>query len=274
VVLVFGLDDLSPFVVDESGTQCRDLYQCEPDFSSVTHRLRRTRTLCGPLPDIAQALAARLEGFSPAGVPALPAESPPPAGDERYVHPVRVLRSLGDLLGPDAVVSFDVGDHTVWAAQFLRLRYRQRLLVSKQLGTMGFCLPAIVAAKLLQPESTVVGICGDGGFQMALAELLSAVQERLAVVLIVFNNGVLQRVVAQQRNAVGTTLLNPDIVALARACGATGAVLDGNADVEAVLQAALDHRGGPFVIDARCDPRIQAPMSSSGGDGFVPMQFA
>lgn len=283
-ILAFGLDDLAPFVVDESGAQVRRLFQCEPDFSSVTHQFHRDRTLCGGLPGIAEELASRSSSTSasagarerrrpasarPVHEPALD-ELP---NDERYVHPVSLLGSLGDLLGPGAAVALDVGDHVVWAAQFLQLQKRQRVLVSNRLGTMGFCLPALVAAKLAQPSSDVVGICGDGGFQMALGELLTAVQERLEVVLVVFNNGVLRRVVAQQRIPFGTALTNPDIVGLARACGAQGAVLDGRSDIAGVLRAALAHRGGPFVVDARLDPAVQAPMAKAA-DGFVPMDFA
>jgi pyruvate oxidase len=307
-VLAFGVDDLAPFVTDDSGAQVRDLYQCEPDFTSVTHELRRTRTLCGPLQMIAAGLAERirpspgrnltLDEIEPAGSggkiePAGSGGKIEPAGsggniepvrpsaeptvdvpsDSRYAHPIRVLGALSGLLGPDDVVALDVGDHTVWAAHYLQLRQRQRLLVSKQLGTMGFCLPAVIAAKLAQPSSHVVGICGDGGFQMALGELLTAVQERLELVVVVFDNGILCRVVAQQVQAVGTTLVNPDFVALARACGAEGAVLDGASDPEAVLRSALAHRGGPFLVDVRLDPAVQAPMAMNAG-GFVPMHFA
>jgi pyruvate oxidase len=273
-IVAFGLDDLAPFVVDESGAQVRRVFQCEPDFSSVTHQFHRDRTLCGGLPGIAEQLTSRLaEASARAAVPERDELMPFPPFHERYVHPVNLLRCLGDVLGPDGVVALDVGDHTVWAAHFLQLRRRQRVLVSNRLGTMGFCLPALIAAKLARPQSEVVGICGDGGFQMALGELLTAVQERLEVVLVVFNNGVLRRVVAQQRIPFGTSLLNPDIVGLAKACGAGGAVLDGRSDIESVLRAALQHRGGPFVIDARLDPAVQAPMAKSA-DGFVPMDFA
>lgn len=261
-IVAFGVDDLAPFVTDESGAQVRRLYQCEPDFSSVNHKFRRDRTLCGPLDVVAEQLSSRLDGSGGSGRPAREEPALPP-GDARFVHPVRLLRHLGGMLPPDSVVALDVGDHTLWAAQFLVLRGRQRVIVSRQLGTMGFCLPAVIAAKLARPDTRVVGICGDGGFQMALGELLTAVQERVTAVIVVFNNGVLQRVVAQQRQPTGTMLVNPDVVALARACGADGAAVDGTTDLEAALRRAFDHRGGPFVVDARCDPGLQAPMAKA-----------
>ncbi len=280
-VLAFGIDNVAPFLTDQSGVQVRDLYLCEPDFTSLSHQYVRRRTLVGPLATIAQELYARLqdrrqddltrellqqkrtflETYSREGGP----------GGE-FVHPVRFLSHLNSWLEADSVVALDVGDNTVWSAQYLLFTKRQRILVSNQLGTMGFCLPAAIAAKLARPGARVVGLCGDGGFQMLMGEMLTAVQYGLHFVLVVFNNGVLQRVIAQQGEPVGTVIRNPDFVALAKACGADGAVVRGDTDIREVLDRAFRPAGAPFLIDLRLDPKLKAPMSQ-WEDGFVPMHF-
>jgi acetolactate synthase-1/2/3 large subunit len=127
---------------------------------------------------------------------------------------------------------------------------------------MGFSLPAAIAAQLAAPEGSVVAICGDGGFQMVVGELSTAVQNRLPLILVIFNNGVLQNVLAQQPIPHGTLLHNPDFVALAAAYGADGVVVDAGADVPGVLEAAFRRpRERPFVIDLRVDPALMFPMS-------------
>ena len=126
---------------------------------------------------------------------------------------------------------------------------------------MGFSLPAAIAAQHAAPDSPVVAICGDGGFQMVASELGTAVQCGLPLVVVVFDNGVLQNVLAQQDRPYGTEIGNPDFVALARAWGGDGAVVQSCADVDAALEAAFRPRRGPFVIDVRLDPRLEFPMS-------------
>ncbi|HLV33953.1 MAG TPA: thiamine pyrophosphate-dependent enzyme, partial [Spirillospora sp.] len=151
--------------------------------------------------------------------------------------------------------------HTIWAARYLQLTKRQRVLVSSRLGTMGFSLPAAIAAQLARPDDRVVVICGDGGIQMVIGELATAVQYQLPIILIIFNNNVLQNVATQQAARYGTDLHNPDFVALAKAYGADGAVIDGQTDVNEVLKQAFADRRVPFVIDLRCDPTILLPLS-------------
>ena len=150
------------------------------------------------------------------------AAEPAPAERGGAVHPRDFLLRLGEQLPAEAVVVLDTGVHTLWAAQYLRLTRRQRVLVSSHLGFMGFSLPAAIAAQLAAPESPVVAICGDGGFQMVASELGTAVQFGLPLTVVVFNNGVLQNVSVQQDRPFGTALVNPDFVALARAWGADG----------------------------------------------------
>ena len=159
------------------------------------------------------------------------------------------------------MVTLDTGVHTLWAAQYLRLTRRQRVLVSSHLGIMGFSLPAAIAAQLAAPESPVVALCGDGGFQMVASELGTAVQHGLPLTVVVFNNGVLQNVRVQQQRPYGTEITNPDFAALARAWGAEALVADAGADLDAIVEAALRPRRVPLLIDLRVDAALRFPMS-------------
>ncbi|MBI3268382.1 MAG: thiamine pyrophosphate-binding protein [Planctomycetes bacterium] len=282
-ILAFGVDDLAPFLVGQDGVQSRVLFQFEPDAGSVTHRYRSERVLCGPLEATARALAERVAVGSDGRLladarqrklafAAAHSEEAAQTGGS-FIHPVHFLRHLGRRLPEQSVVAFDVGDHTVWATQFLPLTKRQRVLVSKQFGVMGFALPALLAAKLARPEAHAFGICGDGGFQMVLGELATAVQYKAGFTLAVFENGVLQRVAAQQARPVGTRLHNPDFVAVARAMGAEGLVVDGDTDLDALFDKVFAPRETPLVLAVRLDPQVQAPMSS-WSDGFTPLHFS
>jgi thiamine pyrophosphate-dependent acetolactate synthase large subunit-like protein len=280
-ILGFGVDYVAPFVMDKGGSQRRLLYQCEPDFSSITHRFKRERTLVGPLEQIAAGLAAHVTGVRDASLlerarrlkESIATPGGPAFGGPDYADPVALLRALSERLGAEDVVVADVGDSTIWAAKFLHFAKRQRLLVSNVMGVMGISVPGAIGAKLAAPARRVVAICGDGAFQMSLAELLSAVQAQAEIVVLVFTNGWLQRVAAQQGRPHGTKLHNPDFMALAKACGADGAVFDGRGDAGAVLDRAFATRGRPFLLEVRLHPDLRVPVCKSN-DGFVPRHYA
>ncbi len=273
VILAIGVDTIKPFLTHEVDVQHRALIQCESEFGFLTHEYRRARTLVGPLEAIADGLRDRVRPrprnpvldtlvAERAAFQGGLAEKPTPGASGGPLHPRDLLLPLGEALPAGAVVVFDTGAHTLWAAQYLRLTRRQRVIVSSHLGTMGFGLPAAIAAQLASPESTVVAICGDGGFQMVVGELGTAVQNRLPLIIVVFNNGVLQNVLDQQSIPYGTHLANPDFVALAQAYGAEGVVVDAGADIPGILEAALQRpRQCPLVIDLRVDPTLRFPLS-------------
>jgi thiamine pyrophosphate-dependent acetolactate synthase large subunit-like protein len=282
-ILAFGIDTLKPFLTDDMDVQRRSLFQCEAQFSSLTHEYHRTHALLGPLSAIARGLSERLPGrTNSAMIEALGQErqafmrqftSGMSSTGGKYAQPITFLLHLNRYLDQHCTVVLDTGAHTLWAAQFLQLTKRQRLLVSSRLGTMGFSIPAAIAAQLANPNDRVVAICGDGGFQMVVGELATAAQYQLPIILVVFNNGLLQNVAAQQAHPFGTTLQNPDFVALVRAFGGDGAVVDGSTDMEAVLQQAFAHRDAPFLIDLRCDPSVMAPLSK-WERSFAPLTMA
>jgi pyruvate oxidase len=261
-VLTFGVDSVKPFLTDATDVQRRAFIECEPDFSLLTQEYHRDRTLVGPLDAIANGLRARLAGRAPRARRAFaPARTATDGHDDGGSDAAAFLSRLNDHLDADTIIVLDTGSHTLWAAQFLRLTKRQRVLVSSRLGTMGFSLPAAIAAQLACPRHKVIAICGDGGFHMVAGELATAAQYRLPIVVVVFNNGLLQNVSVQQETPYGTELANPDFVALARAYGWGAATVESGTAADGVIEAALMSRDAPFLIDLRCDPGT-APLLS------------
>jgi len=280
-VIGFGIEHVEPFICDQSGHQIRKFIQFEPDFSSVTNRYHRERTIVGPLDETALELLKRIAKKDQSALLKKASELKEKLmksfqgveTPKEYIHPVDFLTTLSHRLPKNAIITLDVGDNTVWCAKYLQLNDRQPVLVSNQLGVMGFSLPAAIAAQLAKPESSVVSIAGDGGFQMSLAELLTAVQYKLNIIIAIFNNGLLQRVIDQQDKPYGTKILNPNFVEFAKSCGAEAAVVDSTVDLDAILDQAFSNRDKPFLLDVRIDPTVKVPMIP-WKETFVPMRFS
>ena len=243
-----------------------------PDLAGVSYEYAADITVIGDVADIASRIAGRIppppksdliKSLSASRLETMTGilESMPVDHDPRYTNSLDFLLQLNAHLNEQHNIVVDTGSHALWVSLFLRLRHRQRYVVSSRLGTMGFSLPAAIAVQLADPAKKTIAICGDGGFAMVGMELSTAVQNRLPVVIIVINNGVLQNVMAQQVVPFGTTLQNPDFVAFAKAFGAEGEVVDGETDVVGVLERALAHREGPFLIDVKVSPALLAPLN-------------
>ncbi|BCJ87901.1 thiamine pyrophosphate-binding protein [Effusibacillus dendaii] len=168
------------------------------------------------------------------------------------IHPARVVRAVEMAVQPDAIIALDTGNHTVWINRNFRAQ-KQEFLFSGEWRTMGFGLPAAIAAKLVYPERQVVCIVGDGGIEMVLAELLTTVRYKLPIIVIVLNNHSLQmerdKMQAGGFQDTGSTeLTNPDFVKLAEACGWQGIRVDRDNQLDTALQQALS-RNKPTLVD-------------------------
>lgn len=276
----FGIEDPAFFIAGSNGVQQRKLIQCGTQSTSVTHRFERNFTLNGDLTSIADGLTKRVKARTnnslikdAQAMSDFSKEWSESHDTASGVHPARFLNELNDYIGKFDVVAFDIGDNAVWASEILKLSHRPRLLVSENLGAMGYCLPACIAAGLAGKAEKVIGICGDGGLQMTIGELGTAVQYGLDFVLIVFNNGILARIAAIQSHQFGSQIHNPNFAELATAYGCGAMEVTSSDQIRLALEKAIAHQGSPFVIDVHCDPEILAPMSK-WEDGFTPVHFA
>jgi pyruvate dehydrogenase (quinone)/pyruvate oxidase len=167
------------------------------------------------------------------------------------IHPARLIRALERTVQPDAVLCVDTGDHTVWFNRQFRGQ-QQDVLFSGTWRSMGFGLPAALAAQLCAPNCQVVALVGDGCLGMNLAELSTAARYNLPITVIVVNNGHLQmendRQKVGQHTELGSDLTNPDFVKVAEACGVAGFRVVDTADLESVLAQAMS-LPGPALVD-------------------------
>ena len=170
----------------------------------------------------------------------------------------QVIDELYQLTNGEAIISTDVGQHQMWAAQFYKNDAPYKWLSSGGAGTMGFGFPAAIGAQFACPDELVVAIVGDGGFQMTLFELATAALHKLPLKILVLNNHYLGMVRQWQElffedSKSGVDLEgNPDFVKLAAAYGIQGFNIKRPADTGRVLQKALDYNDGPCLIHAEC----------------------
>ena len=178
------------------------------------------------------------------------------------LHPQHVTRVLAENADHDAVFTCDVGLPTVWAARYLTMNGQRRLIGSFWHGSMANAMPQAIGAQAACPGRQVISLSGDGGFAMLMGDLLSLVQLKLPVKVIVFNNGALGFIELEQKSSgfldTGTQLVNPNFAAMAEAIGIKGVRIEDPADVEAKLAEALAHPG-PALVDAVVN-RMELPM--------------
>jgi acetolactate synthase-1/2/3 large subunit len=159
--------------------------------------------------------------------------------------------------GLSPIVTTGVGEHQMWAAQFWEVSRPREFITSGGLGTMGFCLPSAIGIQLGRPEATVIGIDGDGSFQMTLQDLATAADLRLPIKIFVLNNLFLgmvrqwQELFYQERFSETPLSDRPDLVKLADAYGCLGLRVTKLDELDGVIDRALAHRGGPCLVDVR-----------------------
>lgn len=184
--------------------------------------------------------------------------------------PRPVVRAIREVAAPDAWFVADVGQHQMWAAQHLRLTHPDRFLTSGGLGAMGYALPAALGVQYARRDSEVWAIAGDGGAQMTLQELGTAVQEGLPVKLAIMNNGYLGMVRQWQQlffngRVSQTPIASPDYVKIAEAYGAFGVCVESRDQLVPALEAA-QRFDGPAVLDLRIEREANVwPIVPPGG---------
>ena len=193
----------------------------------------------------------------------------PPAG-EGLVAPQFVIEEIERVTDGDAVIVTDVGQHQMWSTLYFDYRFPRQWISSGGLGTMGFGLPAALGAKLGRPDKTVIDVSGDGGFQMTMQELATAVNYDIPVVVCILNNGYLgmvrqwQDLFWNKRYSQTCIAVQPDFVMLAEAFGAKGLRVTEPGQVGAALREAIDS-GRPTVIDFKTSPEENVfPMVPAG----------
>jgi pyruvate dehydrogenase (quinone) len=169
------------------------------------------------------------------------------------IHPQQVVKAISDRAAADAVFTCDVGLPTVWAARYLAMNGRRRLLGSFWHGSMANAMAQAIGAQKACPGRQVVSLSGDGGFTMLMGDFISLAQLNLPVKVIVFNNGSLGFIELEQKSTgfldYGTELSNPNFAAMAKAMGIHGVRLTVPAEVEDGIADALAH-DGPVLVDA------------------------
>jgi acetolactate synthase I/II/III large subunit len=176
---------------------------------------------------------------------------------EGGVSPQYVIEQLWEATGGDAIVTTEVGQHQMWAAQYYKCSRPRQFLSSGGLGTMGYGFPAAIGAQIGNPDSVVVDIAGDGSIQMNIQELATACLHKLPVKVVILNNGYLGMVRQWQDLFYGQRFSgvelsgNPDFVKLAEAYGGAGFLVTEKDRVRPTLEAALEINDRPCLIDVR-----------------------
>ncbi len=174
------------------------------------------------------------------------------------IHPQYLTRLISEAASDDAVFSFDVGTVTIWAARYLKMNGRRRLLGSLAHGSMANAMPQAIGAQAAFPDRQVISLSGDGGFAMLMGDFLTLRQHDLPVKVIVYNNGSLGFVALEMKGGgfleFGTDLDNPDFAAMARAAGIHAIRVEDPGELEAAIRDVLAHPG-PALLDVVTNPQ-------------------
>ncbi|MBP6998417.1 MAG: biosynthetic-type acetolactate synthase large subunit [Tepidiphilus sp.] len=194
------------------------------------------------------------------------------------IKPQYVIDTLWKVTKGEAIVTSDVGQHQMWAAQYYRFDHPRRWLNSGGLGTMGVGLPYAMGARFARPDAPVVCVTGEASIQMCIQELSTCKQFRLPLKIVNLNNGYLGMVRQWQELFHGGRYSEsymdslPDFAALARAYGHVGIRVDRPADLQPALERAFTEHANELVfLDVRIDPRENVYPMIQGGKGLTEM---
>jgi pyruvate dehydrogenase (quinone) len=172
------------------------------------------------------------------------------------IHPQLLAKIVSELASDDAIFTCDVGEPTVWAARYLKMNGRRRLLGSFLHGSMANAMPQAIGAQLALPKRQVISMSGDGGFGMLMGDLLTVRQSNLPVKIVIFNNGLLGFVDIEMKAGgflpTGTRLDNPDFASMAESMGIYGVRVEEPGLLKSAIASAFAH-DGPAVIDVLTD---------------------
>ncbi len=186
------------------------------------------------------------------------------------IKPQAVVEAIYNITGGEAIISTEVGQNQMWAAQYFKYKHPRTLITSGGLGTMGYGFPAAIGAQMAFPDKLVIDIAGDGSIQMNIQEMATAVCYGLPVKIVILNNGYLGMVrqwqeLFYEQNYCSTCLdVAPDFVKLAEAYGATGFRITDPEAVESTLREAFALKG-TVIVDVAVDPTENVtPMVPAG----------
>ncbi|MDI3482033.1 MAG: acetolactate synthase large subunit [Tepidanaerobacteraceae bacterium] len=189
---------------------------------------------------------------------------------DRGLKPQYVIEEISRITNGDAIITTEVGQHQMWAAQFYKFKNPRSFITSGGLGTMGFGLPAAIGAKLGRPDKVVFNIAGDGSFEMNCHELITAATYNIPIINVIFNNRTLgmvhqwQEMFYNKRFSHSELTEITDYVKLAEACGAAGFRVTKKEDVTDIIIKAIE-LNRPVVIDVRIDSaEMVMPMVPAG----------
>jgi acetolactate synthase-1/2/3 large subunit len=191
--------------------------------------------------------------------------------ETQRLKPQWVIERVGEILGEDALISTDVGQHQMWTAQFYPFAYPRQFITSGGLGTMGFGFPAALGVKVAQPKKTSINFTGDGSILMNIQELMTAVENKIPVINIILNNNFLgmvrqwQTFFYDKRYSETDLSMQPDFVKLAESFGGVGYRVETKEEFDAALKDAVE-KNVVAMIDVVVD-RLEnvLPMVPSGG---------
>jgi acetolactate synthase-1/2/3 large subunit len=165
------------------------------------------------------------------------------------VRPQRLIKELHRAVPDDSIITCDAGENRLFMMHHFQTKAGMEYLQPAGVGGMGYAVPAALAAKLVHPQRTVVAVCGDGGFGIGMNGLLTALEEDIPIVVVIFNNSMLGWVRhGQGQRPVASKFRDYDIAAIARAIGCEGIRVEEPGELESALRRAIGS-GRPAVVD-------------------------